>query len=141
MFWNNYVSLCAKQGESPNAVAKSLSIASGTVTNWKNGAIPQNSTLKKISDYFGVTTDYLLNGDTPKPGKYDRLEVSEISFNLGAFGDVQDQEVDEMTELLQELKTRPEMRMLFSLAKGATKEDVELAVAIIQRMRQSGDGE
>ena len=120
MFWNNYVSLCAKQGESPNAVAKSLSIASGTVTNWKNGAIPQNSTLKKISDYFGVTTDYLLNGDPPKADPDD---------------------TDEMTELLQELKTRPEMRMLFSLAKGATKEDVELAVAIIQRMRQSGDGE
>ncbi|MBQ7336061.1 MAG: hypothetical protein IJW92_06280, partial [Clostridia bacterium] len=51
------------------------------------------------------------------------------------------EEADELNELLQELKTRPEMRMLFSLAKGATKEDVELAVAIIQRMRQSGDGE
>ena len=60
MFWNNYVTLCAKQGVSPNAVAKSLSIASGTVTNWKNGAVPQNATLKKIADYFNVTVDYLI---------------------------------------------------------------------------------
>ena len=42
------------------------------------------------------------------------------------------------SELLEELKTRPEMRMLFSLAKGATKEDVELAVQIIERMRRNG---
>ena len=122
MFWNNYVTLCAKRGVSPNAVAKSLSIASGTVTNWKNGAVPQNATLKKIADYFNVTVDYLLTGKEKAPS----TEV---------------EEADELNELLQELKTRPEMRMLFSLAKGATKEDVELAVAIIQRMRQSGDGE
>lgn len=65
MFWDIYTALCAKQGESPNAVAKSLSIASGTVTNWKNGAVPQNATLKKIADYFGVSVDYLLGNDTP----------------------------------------------------------------------------
>ena len=141
MFWEQYQNLCQQIGKSPNGVAKELGLSSGTVTFWKNGKIPKSDTLQKIADYFNVTVDQLLNGDPPQPSKYNRLEVGEITFNLGAFGDVQDQEVDEMTELLQELKTRPEMRMLFSLAKGATKEDVELAVAIIQRMRQSGDGE
>ena len=68
MFWDIYTALCAKQGASPNAVAKSLSIASGTVTNWKNGAIPQNATLRKIADYFGVSTSYLLGiVDDPDP--------------------------------------------------------------------------
>ena len=68
MFWDTYTALCAKQGASPNAVAKSLSIASGTVTNWKNGAIPQNATLRKIADYFGVSTSYLLGiVDDPNP--------------------------------------------------------------------------
>lgn len=66
MFWDIYTALCAKQGVSPNAVAKSLSIASGTVTNWKNGAVPQNATLRKIADYFGVSTSYLL-GTTDDP--------------------------------------------------------------------------
>lgn len=137
MFWNNFVSLCNEKGKSPNAICKELGFSNATATYWKRGSVPNDSTLRKIADHFGVSVEQL----TGKPGKYDRLEVGEIAFNLGAFGDVQDQEVDEMTELLQELKTRPEMRMLFSLAKGATKEDVELAVAIIQRMRQSGDGE
>lgn len=41
-------------------------------------------------------------------------------------------EDEELTEYLEELKNRPEMRMLFSLTKGATKEDVEKAVRIIE---------
>lgn len=118
MFWNVFVKLCNEKNTKPNPVAKELGIPSGSVTDWKNGKIPRSTTLQKLADYFGVTTDYLLNGPKAEPD-----------------------DTDEMTELLQELKTRPEMRMLFSLAKGATKEDVELAVAIIQRMRQSGDGE
>lgn len=68
MFWDVFTTLCAQRGVSPNAVAKSLSIASGTVTNWKNGAEPQNAKLKKIADYFGVSVSYLLGVvDNPDP--------------------------------------------------------------------------
>lgn len=41
----------------------------------------------------------------------------------------------ELTEYLEVLKTRPEMRMLFQLSKDATKEDVETAVRIIEALR------
>lgn len=41
----------------------------------------------------------------------------------------------ELTEYLEVLKTRPEMRMLFQLSKDATKEDVEAAVRIIEALR------
>ena len=118
MFWKTFDSLCRQKGSSPSAVAQEIGFSNATATKWKKGSTPQGATLQKIADYFGVTTDYLMTGQESKPD-----------------------DTDEMTDLLQELKTRPEMRMLFSLAKGATKEDVELAVAIIQRMRQSGDGE
>lgn len=43
----------------------------------------------------------------------------------------------ELTMYLEELRSRPEMRMLFSIAKDATKEDVEKAVAIIKALRQA----
>ena len=42
-----------------------------------------------------------------------------------------------LTAYLQELRTRPEMRMLFSVAKDATKEDVERAVAVIEALRKT----
>jgi transcriptional regulator with XRE-family HTH domain len=49
-------------------VAKELGISSGAVTNWKNGAVPQSATLKRIADYFGVSTSYLLGVvDDPDP--------------------------------------------------------------------------
>jgi hypothetical protein len=41
-----------------------------------------------------------------------------------------------VVELLTELRDRPEMRMLFKLAKGATREDVEQAVKIIEALRK-----
>ena len=46
----------------------------------------------------------------------------------------------ELTEYLEELRTRDEMRMLFSITKGATKEDVMRTVAIIEALRREEDG-
>ena len=43
----------------------------------------------------------------------------------------------DITEYLEMLRTRPECRMLFSLTKDATKEDVEKAVAIITALRST----
>ena len=127
MFWENFVRLCSERDTKPNPVAKELGFSSGSVTDWKNGKTPRPTTIQKIADYFGVTVEDLLQEKKPPAAKAE--EDAEV-------------EEDELTELLQELKTRPEMKMLFSLAKGATKEDVELAVQIIERMRrQGGDGE
>lgn len=43
----------------------------------------------------------------------------------------------ELTTYLDSLRTRPEIRMLFSVAKDATKADVEKAVAIIEALRKT----
>lgn len=60
MFWDKFVDLCSENGTSPNAVAAQLGKSSGSVTAWKNGAVPRETTLKKIADYFSVTVDQLL---------------------------------------------------------------------------------
>lgn len=64
MFWNTFVSLCNKQHKSPNAVCAELNFSTATATKWKNGATPRDTTLQKIANYFGVTTDYLLGAGT-----------------------------------------------------------------------------
>lgn len=63
MFWSIYVELCNSVQKAPNKVAAELGITSGTATKWKNGAVPQDRTIKKIADYFGVTVEYL-KGET-----------------------------------------------------------------------------
>lgn len=59
MFWNNFVILCNKIGKSPNGVCADLGYSTAIATKWKNGAVPRDTTLKKIADYFGVSVDYL----------------------------------------------------------------------------------
>lgn len=77
MFWDKFIELCANKGISPNAVAKELSISSGAVTKWKNGAVPQNSKLKLISDYFGVTTEYFfINHNESETQKTDTTDIA-----------------------------------------------------------------
>lgn len=68
MFWEIFSGLCSQRGKSPNAVAKELKISSGSITNWKNGTIPNNSALLKLANYFNVSVDYLLGKEeTPMP--------------------------------------------------------------------------
>lgn len=48
-------------------LAKKLSVAKGTVSNWENGyRSPDSEMLSKLANFFNVTTDYLL-GRTDNP--------------------------------------------------------------------------
>ena len=119
MFYDKFKSLCEKKGVSCNKAALELGLSNATPTAWKNrGIVPKGETLTKIASYFGVSTDYLVSDDA--------------SVSAGS--------EDELSVYLEELRTRPEMRMLFSLAQGATKEDVERAVAIIEALRKGNNG-
>ena len=77
MFWDNFVKLCDEKCEKPNPVAKKLNIASGTITAWKNGGVPSGKSLQKISDYFGVSVDYLL-GKTENPSPEQSNKSSKV---------------------------------------------------------------
>ncbi len=121
MFKKNFIKLCNQKGVAPTVVCKEIGLSDAVYSKWTDESVPRRATLMKIADYFGVTVEDLL--------KEEKATTAEAD------------EADELNEYLEELKNRPEMKMLFSLAKGATKEDVELAVAIIERMRRGDDGE
>lgn len=61
MFYENLLELCKRKSIVPSVVAKELGFSSSMPTAWKRGAVPKADTLQKISDYFKVTTDQLLN--------------------------------------------------------------------------------
>lgn len=101
-------------------VAEKLGINRTTYVKYETGVTePDFRTLVLLAELFGTTTDYLLGKDCdPIPSTEDQ----------------------ELLDYLDELKNRSEMRMLFSLAKGATKKDVEQAVAIIEALRKNENG-
>ena len=74
-----------------------------------------------------------------KPG-YEVIEATEkclgIRFSDYEKCDEEVKEMDELTELLEDLRNREDMRMLFKLAKNATPDDVRQAVKIIEALRK-----
>lgn len=135
MFFDIFYELCQQKGISCKKAAEEIGLSNSITTKWKKtGATPSGETLEKVAAYFSVSTDYLLGN----PAAYS----VDIHYHNGAAPaeDWQKEKPlinddEELTEYVQMLKTRPEMRMLFQLSKDATKEDVEAAVRIIEALR------
>lgn len=114
---NRMKQLREKKNKTMSQVARELKMPYTTYVNYEKGVREPNSeVLIQIANYFNVSVDCLIGraNDEQPPA------------------DVQ----DELQEYLEELKNRPEMRMLFSVSKNATKEDVEQAVKIIEALKR-----
>ena len=103
------------RGKTQNDLVRDLKITASTVSDWANGKkYPRVDKMQMLADYFGVLKSDLT----------EERQESELTDDI------------ELQEYLEELKSRSEMRMLFSLAKGATKEDVMQAVKIIEALKK-----
>lgn len=61
MFYDHFIELCQNAGVTPTKVARDIGIRQSTVSMWKKqGTTPKYETLKKLSDYFDVSVNYLL---------------------------------------------------------------------------------
>ena len=60
-----------QKGITQEKLAKSLNVIRGTLSNWEiDHAIPDIETIKKIAEFFNVSTDYLLGrSDKKNPGR------------------------------------------------------------------------
>ena len=91
-------------------------LTAAAISQYENGKrIPEIDTLVDFADFFQVSVDYLL-------GIVDQKELV-ISEN------------DEIMEYLEILKNRSEMKMLFSIAKNASIEDIKTAATIIEALK------
>lgn len=66
MFYENLLKLCEMKGVKLTNVLNDLGIGSGSMSRWKKGVKPQARILTTLSDYFGVSIDYLLDPDNEK---------------------------------------------------------------------------
>lgn len=96
-------------------IVQDLHITASTVSDWANGKkYPRVDKMQMLADYFEILKSDLT----------EEHEEAKLTDDI------------ELQEYLEELKNRSEMRMLFSLAKGATKEDVMQAVKIIEALKK-----
>lgn len=123
MFYDSFIALCEERGVSPSKVLDALGISRGGLFRWKNGGAPRNEYKKKIADYFGITVPELMSGKiNTAPAETEADD-------------------DEMAELLETIRRRPDLKVLFSLSKKATPEDVKKYIKMIKLMCGDEDGE
>ena len=115
MFYDEFVRLCNSVSKSPTAVAKEVGLAGAHVTKWKNGSTPTDATIFKICDYFHLPYNYF------NENKKEKAAIDVVD--------------DDLREYLDELRNRPEKRLLFSVTKNATKSQIDSIVKMIEEMQ------
>lgn len=98
--------------------AQSIGLKNGNlISDWVKGRTNSyNNYIYEIAAKYGVSVEWL-RGETDEK---EKLAVPED---------------DELKEYLEMIRTRPECRMLLSTVKGATKEEVEANVKLIEALR------
>lgn len=112
MFLEILERLMKERNINKNVLANESGIPYTTIDGWwkKGHDNIRLSTLRKLAAYFNVSLDYLM----------DTSPVME----------------DEYEDMLQYLKERPEMQLLFSASKTATKEDIEKAAKFLEAIKK-----
>lgn len=108
--------LMDERGMSNYRLAKLMPCAQTTVSNWLNGSVPHSLTLKRLSEIFGVTENYLLGEE-----------------------DASDAEDADVMRYRQAIRERPEMKMLFDAGLKLTPATVRKTVQFLEGL--AGDKE
>lgn len=117
VFSTNLKKLMRRDGLKQSDIVARLNVSKAQVSDWCAGKnLPRSNLLGGLTDIFHCKLSELV-GDEKTAAQED----------------------DGLNEYLEMLRTRPECRMLFSVAKDATKDDVESAVAIIEALRKKGE--
>ena len=117
-FAERITELCNKKGISVRQMERDNNIGNGTVSKWKNSAMPNGKVLLKLSEYFGVSTDYILTG-----------EESGMSHNNYYL----DQEI---ANIAQEIANKPGMKTMFEASLHLSEDDLQYVSDLIKRFVQ-----
>jgi len=113
-FSENLAALRRARGLTQAELAQQLGVSKSAVSMYERGnREPELELLQAMADFFQVSVSSLLGRDE------DALVNAD----------------PELTQYLEGLRDRPELRMLFSITRDATREDVEAAVRIIEALR------
>ena len=104
--------------------SKDTGISQASLADWRKGrSKPKIDKLQKLSEYFGVSIQYLT-------GESDQIDdTQQIQAPNGYYVDKETAEYAEM------LRTRPGARLLFSAAKDISKDDLQKAVEYIEFLK------
>ena len=86
MFFNRFKALCDERNISVYRACTDIGLNRSAVAKWKAGGKPNGSTAAKLAEYFGVTTDYLLEQTDEKTPAENQRAVSDEDIKFALFG-------------------------------------------------------
>ena len=111
MFMERFEELCKRYGYTPSGVMVALGRSRSLAAKWKaTGATPSPEVLRELSDYFGVSVDYLL-------GKTDGTLEDDITVR-------------------QEMLDNVDMRVLFDAARGIPRSKLYETIAMLNKFKE-----
>lgn len=114
LFSQRLVSIMQENNINQVELSKILGVSESTVGKWiLCKAIPRMGVIQKLSDYFHVGKSYFLEEDE----------------NTGYYTD------PTVNEYAEQLRTNPNMRLLFDAAKDMKKEDIDYVVDLVNRLK------
>ena len=66
-FYSNFLKLCSAKNVSPSRAASAIGLSNAAASGWKNGKVPQDTTVQKLADYFGVSVADLMSEKSGGP--------------------------------------------------------------------------
>lgn len=109
--------LCKEKGVSVSRLEKDLGFANAYISQM-NPETVQHARLVKIADYFGVTVEYLMTGET-NDGYYINPETAKKA---------------------QELFENKELSVLFDAARDASPEDLQTVYDMLMALKRKEQG-
>ena len=109
--------ICKERKIPISKLERDLGYANGYIGQLRKGVFADDR-LSEIAKYLSVSPDYLITGEQKEKAAIDVVD-------------------DDLKEYLDELRTRQEMRMLFSTTKTATKAQIEAIVKFIEGMQNN----
>lgn len=123
LFSNRLSSLMSERNINQREIAQVVGVSESTVGKWLLlKAIPRMGVIQKLADYFNVGKSYFLEDvHDQTQGYYTDPEVAEYA---------------------EELRTNPELRVLFSSSRNLTKEQMQEAYNFIKflKMKEENKG-
>ena len=79
MFYDIVNNLCKERKTTITRMAEEIGLSNAAPTSWRKGSTPKLSTVKKISEYFNVSVEYLLGSEPEKETKVETKKAHTLS--------------------------------------------------------------
>lgn len=132
--YENYARIRDSKGLKDSDVAKATGISAGTLSDWKRGRYKlKYDKLLKIARFLGVTTDEL-TGVKHYEYAVEELEKAAEEFEKAkALYYLRKSTAEKAQALFED----PGMRALFDAAQDSRPEDLQMAIDLLRRLKQT----